>query len=107
MPTCGKTFNVIVLMIYHSQISRLDKYQECKQKKMTVRSLSPLSMFSIIHPKILQKIEPFISISQIFIWNLELNFNFDRKELEIQPSFVRSLGSGISGSRTKNYYCFF
>ena len=39
-----------------------------------------VSTLSIIQPLFLQA---FISTSQIFIWDWDLNFNFGRKELEI------------------------
>jgi hypothetical protein len=44
---------------------------------------SPLSMFSIIQPLFLKKKSAFISTSQIFIWDWDLNLNLGRKELGI------------------------
>jgi hypothetical protein len=51
-------------------------------------NVSPLSMFSINQPLFLQKKQAFISKSQIFIWEWDLNLG--RKELGIKPSCVRS-----------------
>ena len=44
-------------------------------------TVSPLSMFFINQPLFLQKTKPFISKSQMFIWDWDLNL--DRKELGI------------------------
>ena len=44
-------------------------------------TVSPLSMFFINEPLFLQKTKPYISKSQIFIWDWDLNLS--RKELGI------------------------
>ena len=48
-------------------------------------TVRPFSMFSINQPVFLQKTKPFISTSQLFIWDwdLNLNLNLSRKELGI------------------------
>ena len=46
-------------------------------------TVSPLSMFSIIQPLYLKKNYAFISTSQTFIWDWDLNLNLGRKELGI------------------------
>ena len=65
-------------------------------------TVSPLSMFSIIQPLFLQKTKPFISTSQIFIWDWDLNEG--RKELGIEPSFVWSPGFQMSMRDTMIIY---
>ena len=51
-------------------------------------TVSPLSMFFVNQTLVLQKNEAFISESQIFVWDWDLNQ--DSKELGIQSSRVRS-----------------
>ena len=46
-------------------------------------TVSPLSMFFIIQPLFLQKTQPVLSTSQIFICDWDLNLNLGRKEIDI------------------------
>ena len=64
----------------------------CQSISTHFGTMSPLSMFSINQPLFLKKEKAFISKSQSFIldWDLNLILILGRKELGIQPSCVRS-----------------